>query len=68
MSGKLKPKGRKSKRSNSHKYMEPELLRKGYTNTKKYKEGKKFKSKGYHQEFDRNGNLIKLPKKYSTYI
>tara|TARA_R110002096_G_scaffold286425_1_gene480165 strand:- start:464 stop:691 length:228 start_codon:yes stop_codon:yes gene_type:complete len=66
--GLAKPKGKKNHRSRVHSHMDPDNLRKGYTNTKKVKEGKKIKSKGYHKEFDRNGQLIKLLKKNSIYI
>ena len=66
--GLANPKGRKNHRSKVHSYMDPDNLRKGYTNTKKTKEGKKIKSKGYHKEFDRNGQLIKLLKKNSFFI
>ena len=62
------PKGRKNNRSKVHTQMDPDNLRKGYTNTKKTKPNKKIKNKGYHKEFDRNGKLIKLLKKNSVYI
>ena len=62
------PKGRKNHRSQVHTNMNPDNLRKGYTNTKKTDPNKKTKSKGYHKEFDRNGKLIKLLKKNSVYI
>ena len=65
MAGKLK--GKKNPKSAAHTHMNPANLRKGYTNTKA-KQPKVKKNTGYHQPFDRNGHIIKLLKKKSTYI
>lgn len=65
MTGKLK--GKKNPRSAAQTHMNPANLRKGYTNTKEKQPDVK-KDTGYHQPFDRNGHIIKVLKKKSTYI
>ena len=59
--------GKKNNTSKSATHMNAANLRKGYTNTKAKQPVSK-KHSGYHQDFDINGNTIKLPKRKSTYI
>jgi hypothetical protein len=65
MAGKLN--GRKNPNSAAKTHLNAANLRKGYTNTKEKQPPVKKKT-GYHQPFDRNGHIIKLLKKKSTYI
>ena len=65
MAGKLN--GRRNPNSAAKTHLNAANLRKGYTNTKEKQPAVKKKT-GYHQPFDRNGHLIKLLKKKSTYI